>query len=105
AVESASCGRLKAFAVLAFCAEITRLPGHWLPRLAPVNATAQTTPSRLTTVPHISRLKPPLATPRAAESAARSWLCVGRSLHDADTSMSLSLLSEDCAKAGRAALR
>jgi hypothetical protein len=28
AVESASPGRLNALAVLAFCAEITRLPGH-----------------------------------------------------------------------------
>ena len=28
AVDSANFGRLNAFAVLAFCAEITRLPGH-----------------------------------------------------------------------------
>jgi hypothetical protein len=28
AVDRASCGRLNAFAVFVFCAEITRLPGH-----------------------------------------------------------------------------
>ena len=32
---NASVEKLKAFAVLAFCAEMTRLPGHWSPRLAP----------------------------------------------------------------------
>jgi hypothetical protein len=31
---------LKAFAVLAFCAEITRLPGHCDPRSTPEKATA-----------------------------------------------------------------
>src|SRR6185369_12656404 len=45
--------RLNEFAVLAFCAEITRLPGHCAPRFAPENATAQTTPSRSTMVAHI----------------------------------------------------
>ena len=45
--------RLKAFAVFAFCAEITRLPGHCAPRLTPENATAQTMPSRSTMVAHI----------------------------------------------------
>jgi len=39
---------------------MTRLPGHSEPRSAPVNATAHTIPSRFTTVPHMSRLKPPL---------------------------------------------
>ena len=34
--------RLNALAVLAFCAEMTRLPGHWAPRLVPENATAHT---------------------------------------------------------------
>jgi hypothetical protein len=41
-------GRLNAFAVLAFCAEITRLPGHWSPRSLPDIATTCTTPSRST---------------------------------------------------------
>jgi hypothetical protein len=59
AVESANVGRLNAFAVFAFCAEITRLPGHWSPRALPVNATAHTIPSRLTTVPHMLSPKPP----------------------------------------------
>src|SRR2546423_1090914 len=45
--------RLNALAVLAFWAEMTRLPGHCAPRLLPVNATAQTMPSRSTMVPHI----------------------------------------------------
>src|SRR5271165_2969565 len=81
AVESDSLGRLKALAVFAFCAEITRLPGHCDPRSAPVNATAHTTPSRLTTVAHISRLNPPLDWLRAAVRAAFSWLQFGRSLH------------------------
>ena len=54
-MDSASPGRLNALAVLAFCAEMTRLPGHWSPRSWPVKATAHTTPSRLTTVAHISR--------------------------------------------------
>ena len=34
--------RLNAVAVLAFCAEITRLPGHWAAAFTPENATAQT---------------------------------------------------------------
>jgi hypothetical protein len=63
---------------LAFCAEITRLPGHCEPRFAPVNATAQTMPSRSTIVPHMSRLKPPLpaGSLRAAVNACLSvaWL-------------------------------
>src|SRR5205807_1446394 len=45
--------RLKALAVLAFCAEMTRLPGHCAPRFTPENATAHTTPSRFTMVAHI----------------------------------------------------
>ena len=53
--------------MFAFCAEMTRLPGHWSPRSLPVNATAHTTPSRLTTVAHMSRLKPPFAWARALE--------------------------------------
>jgi hypothetical protein len=36
----------------------------------PVKATAQTSPSRLTTVIHMSRLKPPLSSPRALASAS-----------------------------------
>ncbi len=45
--------RLKALAVLAFCAEMARLPGHCAPRLTPEKATAHTTPSRFTSVAHI----------------------------------------------------
>ena len=50
--------RLNRFAVLAFWAEITRLPVHWAPRFAPENATAQTLPSRSTRVAHMFRFKP-----------------------------------------------
>ena len=53
-MDSARPGRLNALAVLAFCAEITRLPGHWSPRLLPLNATAHTMPSRFTSGrPHL----------------------------------------------------
>ena len=55
-LEEAS--RLNEFAVFAFWAEITRLPGHCAPRFAPENATAQTTPSRLTMVAHIWLFSP-----------------------------------------------
>ena len=48
AVDKARPGKLNELAVFAFCAEMTRLPGHSEPRSAPVKATAQTTPSRLT---------------------------------------------------------
>jgi hypothetical protein len=83
AVDSARPGRLNALAVFAFCAEITRLPGHWSPRLAPVKATAQTTPSRLTTVAHISRPNPPFPSAWlcAASSAAFTSACEGSALH------------------------
>src|ERR1700674_3113033 len=37
--------RLNRLAVLAFCAEITRLPSHCAPASVPENATAQTVPS------------------------------------------------------------
>jgi hypothetical protein len=54
AVDNARPGRLNALAVFAFCAEMTRLPGHCEPRSAPVNATAHTIPSRLTIgAPHV----------------------------------------------------
>ncbi len=39
-MDSANPGKLKAFAVLAFCAEMTLLPGHCEPRSSPVKATA-----------------------------------------------------------------
>ncbi len=61
--------RLKALAVLAFCAEMTRLPGHWAPRLTPEKATAQTTPSRLTRVAHIWLFRP-LVSAAVAEAIA-----------------------------------
>src|SRR5207248_2305742 len=58
AVESANPSRLNAFAVLAFCAEITRLPGHCAPRSPPENATAHTIPSRSTMVAHMLKFRP-----------------------------------------------
>ena len=45
--------RLKAVAVFAFWAEITRLPGHCEERRVPENATAHTIPSRFTIVAHM----------------------------------------------------
>src|SRR5512146_73408 len=60
---------------------MTRLPGHWLPRFEPVNATAQTIPSRLITVAHMSRLKPPLESSRAMVSADLSCAWVGKPAH------------------------
>src|SRR5512134_932453 len=68
--------RLKALAVLAFCAEITRLPGHWLPLLVPEKATAQTTPSRSTMVAHMLLFSPLSSASTAASRAALSaaWL-------------------------------
>src|SRR4051812_42782297 len=56
-------GKLKAFAVLALAAAITRLPGNCEPRSAPEKATAHTTPSRFTTAPHISLPEPPFLSP------------------------------------------
>ena len=50
--------RLNEFAVLAFCAEMTRLPGHCAPRSVPEKAMAHTTPSLFTTVAHIWRSRP-----------------------------------------------
>ncbi len=62
--------RLNAFAVLAFWAEMTRLPGHCAPRLSPVNTTAQTTPSRSTIVAHMFMFRPLASASVAAASAA-----------------------------------
>ena len=61
--------RLKALAVLAFCAEMTRLPGHCAPRFTPEKATAQTAPSRFTRVAHIWLFKP-LVSAAVAETIA-----------------------------------
>jgi integral membrane sensor domain MASE1 len=69
--------RLNAFAVLAFCAEITRLPGHCAALWFPEKATAHTTPSRFTTVAHIWLLRPLVSACTAAASAVLSWFCVG----------------------------
>ena len=52
AVDSAICLTLKAMAVLAFAIATTRLPGHWSSGLDPLKATAQTVPSRVTTLAH-----------------------------------------------------
>ena len=62
--------RLNALAVLAFCAEITRLPGHWAAAFTPENATAQTTPSRFTRVAHMWLLRPLVSAATAATRAA-----------------------------------
>src|SRR3954469_60098 len=60
-LERAKLSVLNAFAVFAFSAEMIRLPGHSAPRFGPVNTTAQTTPSRFTTVPHSWFPNPPFA--------------------------------------------
>src|SRR5215469_9024801 len=73
--------RLNAFAVLAFCAEITLLPGHWAPRFTPENATAHTTPSRSTMVAHIWLFNPLVSAAVAATSAAFRALYSGSPLH------------------------
>ena len=70
ALEDAS--RLNEFAVLAFCAEMTRLPGHCAPRSVPLNATAHTTPSRSTIVPHIWLFSPEVSSIVAWINAAFS---------------------------------
>src|SRR6202040_735574 len=70
--------RLKEFAVLAFCAEMTRLPGHSAPRFTPENATAQTTPSRFTMVAHIWLLSPLFSAARAKANAVSRALWLGR---------------------------
>src|SRR5438477_8370313 len=61
---------------------MTRLPGHWSSRSPPVKATAQTNPSRSTTVAHMLRPNPPFATACAAASAACKWALSGRPAHD-----------------------
>jgi len=75
AVDRARPGRLKALAVLAFWAEITRLPGHWSPRSSPLKHTTATTPSRSTTVAHMWRPKPsPSATTAWRAVRTSSWV-------------------------------
>ncbi|OFW17245.1 MAG: hypothetical protein A3H29_00280 [Acidobacteria bacterium RIFCSPLOWO2_02_FULL_67_21] len=71
-MDNARLFRLNAFAVVAFCAEMTLLPGHWSSRVVPVNTTTQTTPSRFTTGPHIGFPKPRFAQvmPEPAPAAA-----------------------------------
>src|SRR5438034_4763521 len=60
---------------------MARLPGHWAPRFTPENATAQTTPSRLTMVAHIWLLRPLVSVAVALASAACSSPCDGRPVH------------------------
>ena len=74
--DAAPASRLNEFAVLAFCAEMTRLPGHCGPRFVPVNATAQTIPSRSTMAPHMFMIRPLPSVLVAAARAAFScgWL-------------------------------
>jgi hypothetical protein len=83
--------RLNEFAVLAFCAEITRLPGHCAPRSVPENAIAHTTPSLLTTVAHIWKLRPLVSAATALSSAAFSAAWDGRLLQ----SLSLPAKADD----------
>src|SRR5436309_3063828 len=80
--------RLNELAVFAFCAEITRLPGHCEPRSAPENATAQTTPSRSTTVAHIWKSRPLVSTATALTSAAFNCAWLGSPTHPPDSSLS-----------------
>jgi len=70
--------RLNALAVLAFWAEITRLPGHSAERSVPENATAHTMPSRFTIVAHMWLLSPLVSVWTAASRAALSCGWVGR---------------------------
>src|SRR5262249_23142828 len=74
-------GRLNSFAVFAFCAESTRLPGHCWVRSPPVNATAHTTPSRSTIVAHMLFFRNPLFCATAAVSAALNSDQEGNVLH------------------------
>ena len=69
--------RPNAFAVLAFWAEITRLPGHWAARSTPENATAHTMPSRFTSVAHMWLFRPLVSATTAAARAVRSWEWLG----------------------------
>src|SRR5207247_1497295 len=73
--------RLNAFAVLAFWAEIPRLPGHWAPRLAPENATAHTMPSRLAIAAHMLLLSPLASAAVAVARAPRSAAWLGSPSH------------------------
>jgi hypothetical protein len=73
--------RLKALAVLAFWAEMARLPGHWAPRFTPENATPQTTPSRLTMVAHIWLFRPLVSAAVAVTRAFFSAEKLGRFEH------------------------
>src|SRR6478609_9151775 len=69
--------RLRLFAVVAFCAEMTRLASHWSVYSEPENATAQTVPSFATSVPHMLKPRPPLPAAFTAASSAdcrAAWL-------------------------------
>src|SRR4051794_34703468 len=57
---------------------MTRLPGHCAPRLTPEKTTAQTTPSRFTTVAHMWLFRPLVSACVAATSAALSAAWDGR---------------------------
>src|SRR5262249_8511574 len=94
--------KLNEFPVLAFCAEITRLPGHCAPRSVPEKATAHTIPSRSTMVAHICRFNPLPSATTAVFSAAFSAEYAGRVLQPFDP---LSSSSSSSAKALRPARR
>src|SRR5207302_7398631 len=96
AVDSASLPLLNAFAALAFCAEITRLPSQMSAVTSAFPAepsnelvTAQTMPLPSTRVSHIGKPRPPLGFPAggttvrnavfrlaSVKPAAASWLQV-----------------------------
>src|SRR5439155_26476849 len=78
----AEAARLKALAVLAFWAAMTRLPGHWAARLTPGKATAQTTPSRLTRVAHMWLVRPLVSAAVAEAIAFFNAEELGRFEHD-----------------------
>src|SRR5436305_6855581 len=71
--------RLNAFAVFAFAIDMARLPGHWSETWSPLNALAQTMPSRRTMAAHSWFSKPPFAGPPLAltldrkASRRRDW--------------------------------
>ena len=77
AVDKAKAGRLKALAVLAFCAEMTRLPGHWSPGVSPERVTMTTTPERSTIVAHMFKPKPPFSSLTTLLRASLTWAWLG----------------------------
>src|SRR4051794_29657644 len=77
AVESDKLRLLKAFAVLAFCAEITRLPNQMSDVTSSPSAsdvvTAQIRPVPSTRVSHIAKPRPPFGVPEFGTTALRTF--------------------------------